>query len=131
MKPTAATRCAAWVLLVVLAAWGARVGAHHSIGATYDVVERVSVEGVVTKFVFVNPHPFLLLEVRDRGGLAHAWRLELDSFGDLAAVGFGPATLKPGDRIVVLGSPAKRRPLSLYVRRLERPADGFIYQPDL
>jgi len=29
---------------------------------------------------------------------------------------------------VITGSAARRDPLGLYVRRLERPADGFTYE---
>jgi hypothetical protein len=37
-------------------------------------------------------------------------------------------TWKPGDWIVVTGSPARTQRHSLYVRRLDRPADGFRYE---
>ena len=33
-------------------------------------------------------------------------------------------TLKPGDRIVVTGSPARREANRMYIHRLTRPADG-------
>jgi hypothetical protein len=119
-----------WVLLVVLAAAGPTAHAHHSIAAVYDDFQKVTIEGVVTKFEFIHPHPLVMLEVRDRrSGHAHNWRLEMDNRGELAELGFRNDTLKPGDRVVVLGSPARRQPLSLYIRRLERPADGFTYQP--
>jgi hypothetical protein len=34
----------------------------------------------------------------------------------------------PADRIVVTGSVAREQASSLYVRRLDRPADGFRYE---
>jgi hydrogenase maturation factor len=34
-------------------------------------------------------------------------------------------TLKPGDRVVVTGSPARGGADGLYVRQLDRAADGF------
>ena len=37
-------------------------------------------------------------------------------------------TLQPGDRIVVTGNPARNKSQSLYIRRLDRPADGFRYE---
>jgi hypothetical protein len=43
-------------------------------------------------------------------------------------IGFTRETLEPGDRIVVVGSPARRQAQSLYVRRLDRPSDGFWYE---
>ena len=53
------------------------VQAHHSIAAVYDTSRQVRVEGVVTSFRFVNPHPFLMLNVIDAAGKGQAWRLEV------------------------------------------------------
>jgi hypothetical protein len=101
--------------------------AHHSIAGVYDGSQQVTIEGVITRFEFVNPHPFVVMEVRNNGK-ALQWRLEMDNRWELAEIGFDNETLKPGDRIMVTGSPARRQPQSLYIRRLERPADAFMYQ---
>ena len=61
-------------------------------------------------------------------GRPEQWRLELDNRRELTNVGFTADTFKHGDRIVVTGNPAQREPSSLYVRRLDRPADGFWYE---
>ena len=102
--------------------------AHHSIDGVYDDNKRVTVEGVVTRFQFVYPHPFLQIEVKDLSGKAQQWMLEMGNRGELAELGFGTDTLKPGDRIKVTGSRARSRPRGLYIQQLERPADGFSYQ---
>ena len=81
----------------------------------------------VAQFRFVQPHPFVLVDVR-RGSAAEQWHLELDNRWELADIGFTETTLKPGDRVVVTGSPARREPQRMYVRRLDRPADGFGYE---
>lgn len=106
---------------------GKAVLAHHSIAAVYDSSREVAVEGVVTQFHFVNPHPFVSMEVKD-GGATHRWRLEMDNRSELAEIGFTVDTFKPGDRIVVAGSPARKEPHSLYIRRLDRPVDGLRYE---
>jgi hypothetical protein len=102
--------------------------AHHSIAGVYDDSQRVTIEGVVTRFQFVNPHPLVVVDVRDANGKAQQWMLEMDNRHELVEIGFDNVTLKPGDRIVVTGSPARTQRQSLYIRRLERPADGFSYQ---
>ncbi len=118
-------------LLSVVAACallGVATQAHHSISAVYDDTQRVTIEGVVTQFQFVNPHPIVVIDVKDSSGKAQQWRLEMDNQRELADIGFTSDTLKPGERLVVIGSLARRQPQSLYVRRLDRPSDGFSYE---
>jgi hypothetical protein len=102
--------------------------AHHSIAGAYDTNQQVTVEGIVTQFQFVNPHPFLTVEVKSDSGSSQQWRLEMDNRSELAHIGMTSQTLKQGDRIVVTGSPARAQSQSLYIRRLDRPADGFRYE---
>ena len=101
--------------------------AHHSISGVYDSARQQRVEAVVAEFKFVNPHPFLIVTV-EADGAAQAWRLEMDNRFELADVGMTESTLKPGDRIVVTGSLGRTEPHTLYIRRLDRPADGFRYE---
>jgi hypothetical protein len=113
---------------LALALWSATARAHHSIAAVYDGSKQVTIEGVVTRFQFTNPHPIVVMEVSDAGGKRQDWRLEMDNRSELAAVGVTTETLRPGDRVVVSGSLARSQPNSLYIRRLDRPADGFQYE---
>ena len=105
--------------------------AHHSISAVYYNDKQVTIEGIVAQFHFVNPHPFVTVDVKDAkegSGSAQQWRLEMDNLWELAEVGMTSQTLKQGDRIVVTGSPAREQSQSLYIRKLDRPADGFQYE---
>jgi hypothetical protein len=99
--------------------------AHHSISAVYDGTRQQRLEGVVAEFQFVNPHPFVIVTV-DAGG--ESWRLEMDNRFELADIGMTSETLKPGDRVVVSGSLGRTTPRTLYIRQLDRPADGFRYE---
>jgi hypothetical protein len=102
--------------------------AHHSIAGMYDEGHRVTVDGIVAQFQFVNPHPFVVVDVKDASGTTQTWKLELDNRHELVDVGVTGETLKAGDRLVVTGSPARAQARTLYVRRLERPVDGFLYE---
>ena len=118
-------------ILSVVAAYallGVATQAHHSISAVYDDGQRVTIEGIVTEFQFVNPHPIVVMDVKDGAGNAQQWRFEMDNQRELADIGFTSDTLKPGERLVIIGSPARRQAQSLYVRRLDRPSDGFSYE---
>lgn len=111
-----------------LALAGATASAHHSIAAVYDGSRRVTLTGAVREFRFVNPHPWLSIASTDDAGRERTWRLEMDNLFELSAVGMTAETLKPGDRVVVSGSPARDGASSLYIRQLDRPADGFRYE---
>ena len=49
---------------------------------------QTTVEGVVREFRFVNPHPFVMIDVTAaRGGEAQTWQLELDNRYELTEIG--------------------------------------------
>jgi hypothetical protein len=115
------------VVVTMVAALGvpAVVAGHHSIAGMYDNQRPVTIDGVVTQFQFVRPHPYL--DLRD-ARTSQTWRFEMDSRGELARIGMDEQTLKPGDRLVVTGSLARRETNRAYVERLQRPADGYGYE---
>jgi hypothetical protein len=116
---------ASHVIAVFLAAG---VQAHHSISAAYESSQPVTLEGEITAFHYVNPHPFLEIQVVAADGQAESWRLEFDNLRELTAAGMSVQTFKVGDSITVTGSRARDKSRSAYVRRLERRADGFLYE---
>jgi hypothetical protein len=118
-----------WILWVAagIAIWVLPTHAHHSIANAYDTRREVTIEGVVTQFHFISPHPVVTIDVQDGGG-SQPWLLEMDNRSELARIGMTGQTLKPADRVVVTGNPATGGRQSLYIRRLDRPADGFRYE---
>ncbi len=119
-----------WILLFALGfAISVRPApAHHSISGMYDTSQQVPLEGVVVQFHFVNPHPYVTVEVRQNGGEAQQWRLEMDNRRELVEVGMDEQSLKPGDRVVLKVNPMREKSQSAYIRKLERPSDGFEYE---
>jgi hypothetical protein len=101
------------------------LGAHHSFSNIYDSARNIEVDGVVTQFLFVHPHPYLVL---DTGTERLSWRAEMDNRFELEDIGITAETFKPGDRVIVSGSPARDKSRTLYMWRLERPADGLLYE---
>lgn len=118
---------AQWIvgIVAVLTLAGTVAQAHHSIAGVYDSAKEATVDGVVIEFRFVSPHPFI--DMRDRQS-GQTWRLDMDNRREFEAIGFVAETLKPGDRVVVTGSLARREANRLYIDRLDRPADGFGYE---
>jgi hypothetical protein len=111
----------------VLCAIPVGTAAHHSIAGVYDRDRPATLEAVVREWRFVNPHPRIVVEVAAASGEAQTWTLEMDNRWELAELGFEVETLKPGDRIIVAGNPGRDSDNVLYVRKLERPVDGFNY----
>jgi hypothetical protein len=112
------------------AAWliaAAAPAAHHSLSTVYDNSRQVTLTGSVREFQFVNPHPWIGVDVDDNG-TARRWRLELDNRWELVNVGMDAGTFKTGDAIVATGSAGRDSARSLYVRRLDRAADGLRYE---
>ena len=116
------------VFALVIGCGGVGVTAHHAISAVYDSSRRVTIDALVAEFHLVNPHPYLILDVMSDTGGREQWRGELDNRHELAGIGVTASTFKPGDRVVVKGSANRTQLLSLYVLRLDRPADGFWYE---
>ena len=118
-----------WTSLVAfgLIVAGTPAVAHHAISAIYDSSKRVTVEGAVREFQFINPHPFLIIEVSESGKTLE-WKLEMDNRFELIDEGMKADTLKPGDRVVASGSLSRTNAQGMYLMRLDRASDGFRYE---
>jgi NADPH:quinone reductase-like Zn-dependent oxidoreductase len=118
-----------WILPLAgaLAAHGS-AHAHHSIAAVYDAGRQVTVEGRVSEFLFINPHPVLVIDVAKEGAAPLPWRLELDNRSELAQIGIDAETFGPGDRVIATGSAGRKDTQSLYALKIERPSDGLLYE---
>lgn len=100
--------------------------AHHSFPATYKVEEQVMIEGTVKAFLFRNPHSFLHVEAPDKDGKMVTWAVEWAAGGALAGQGVGATTLKPGDKVIIKGNPARDASSHrLRMSYVERPSDGW------
>jgi hypothetical protein len=114
-------------LVAVSAVSGATLAAHHSISAVYDSRKPVTLTGSVREFQFVNPHPWIGLDVTGADGVRQ-WRLELDNRWELVDVGMNADTFKPGDAVVATGSSGRDGARAIYVTRLDRASDGLHYE---
>ena len=112
--------------LVVAALAAVPVFAHHSL-TEYDGSRRVTIDVVVREFHFVNPHPYLIVDGKTSAA-SQEWKLELDNRFELVGIGMTSATFARGDQLVVSGAPGRDDKPILYVRQLDRPADGFRYE---
>ncbi|MYF69312.1 MAG: hypothetical protein F4053_17130 [Proteobacteria bacterium] len=82
-------------------------GAHHSTAPFYDQTRTVVIRGVVTKWTFVNPHPFLYVDVTDEQGETQEWVIEFSGPVRLQKMGWSAEFFKPGEIITATGHPPR------------------------
>ena len=121
-------------ILPVLLALGAIVSAagayaHHSFAATYYVDREVTVEGVLTQFLYRNPHSFVKLTAQDEKGQTQVWSIEWGGGAQLAQEHVTRDTLKPGDKVIVSGNPGRNPDEHrIRLRKIVRVSDGWKWE---
>jgi hypothetical protein len=87
--------------------------AHHG-SAAYAENVVVLKDATVTKFVWANPHSFVMFDVKDdKGNIVH-WAAETGSSSAVSLLGWNRNSLQPGDVVAVYiwaaksGSPVGR-----------------------
>ena len=74
------------VLAAALAIAAPPAVAHHSLAAVFDENQPLTLEGVISKVEWINPHVHLQLDVTDSTGKVNSWDIEP----------FPPTTLRRG-----------------------------------
>ena len=95
------------ILLVWLAAAGARVVAHHAFGAEFDPDAPVRLQGRIVKVEWVNPHAWIHVEIKKPDGATEVWMVEGGTPNTLLRRGLTRDTLKYGTEIIVDGYQTK------------------------
>ena len=94
------------ILLFALLLAPAYARAHHG-NSAYDEQARVSIKGIVTEFVWTNPHSQIYLDVKDKSGKTVNWGVETNSPAILTRAGWTSRSVKPGDEVTIIMCPAK------------------------
>jgi hypothetical protein len=95
-----------WTVLAFLIACVVSAFAHHG-NSAYDETVRVTIKGVVTEFVWTNPHSQVYLDVTDKNGKVAHWGVETNSPAILTRAGWTRKSLKYGDKVSIILCPAK------------------------
>ena len=114
-------------LVAVALGFGAQAFAHHSFAATYIENQTVTIEGELVQFVLRNPHSFVDVDVTGTDGTKVRYVVEWAAPAQLTGK-VNRDTLKPGDHVVITGSPG-RNAEDHRVRLLtfRRPKDGWSW----
>jgi hypothetical protein len=101
----------------------AATGAHHSYAEFSNNI--VSVEGTLEKVMFANPHVTLTIRTKDSSVYTALWVAAFN----LENRGMKATDLKPGDVIVVSGTPARNPEVHeiARLREVRRVSDGWLW----
>ena len=122
-----------WRMLAMSVAGAVLMGAmpvmgHHSPQAEFDLFKKVMVKGTVKKMEWINPHPSLLVDVKDeKTGQVKTWQFEVDGVSTLRRAGVSRTILKFGEPVTVEYYPAWNGAEHGFVQRLIM-ASGQEYQ---
>ena len=107
---------------------GISAGAHHSFAAYYFESQSISIEGEVQEFHYRSPHAILLFTARSPEGQMRTYAAEWGNPRRLGGQGIDKDTLRPGDRVVVTGSPGRvGSEYKVHLKGIHRPADGWSW----
>ena len=100
------------------------LGAHHSFAAEYDSSKPVTLNGVITKVEWMNPHVYFFIDVEDVNGKVANWACEMGPPAGLQRSGWTKNTMKFGDEVIVTGSLAKDGSKQVNARTVTMAATG-------
>lgn len=115
-------------IVLLLLSLPAGVSPHHS-NAEYDRDHQGKLKGTVVEFKWANPHIEIVFDVQGRAGAIQRWIGEGPSPSQMIENGWTKETLKPGDRIVIVGNLPKNGSSSVRLRWVTLPngKDLFAY----
>ena len=99
-------RVAGTLTVAMLLMLSPAASAHHG-AASFDNEKTLTLKGTVTEWLWLNPHCFLKIDVKDETGTLRNWNLELGNPTDSSSVGYRRTTFKPGDEVSVTVTPVK------------------------
>src|SRR5213080_1232721 len=115
-------RGALFTALLFGLAFAASVFAHHSVQSQFDIHKTVSINGVVAKMEWINPHSYLTVNVKDTDGKIQKWAFELGGSGALRRAGLSRADrggIKAGDQVTVTALAARDGSNSGFLQELK------------
>lgn len=94
------------------------LAAHHG-NASYDTEKTITVKGVVTEYIWANPHVFLKVDAKDESGNIVHWVIETQNLVQQSTLGWTNSTFKAGDQVEIEVTPAKNgRPIGRFKGRI-------------
>jgi hypothetical protein len=115
------------IVWILVAAWPA-VRAHHSVLGQFDLSRAITLRGTIARVEWINPHPYVHLEVREANGAVATWALSTIPIALMRKAGITKASLggTPGEIVSVAAHPALNGRRLAWVTRITY-ADGHFF----
>ena len=116
-----------WAVVLVMfgALASAPLHAHHS-AANFDTRTEITIEGVITRYDWRNPHVYMALEVERPDGTRVEQEVEAGASSVLLPLGLTPDSVKIGDRVTIRGNPSRAGEGHIALGRELTKADGTV-----
>ena len=102
---------------------GASLLAHHSLASQFDEGKPLTLQGVITKVDWVNPHVWVYIDAKDTSGAVEQWTLETLPPATLRKGGLRSDMLGKGQTVTVLAYRARNDSKLAFLRKITF-ADG-------
>jgi hypothetical protein len=99
------------------------LSAHHSLASQFDESKPLTLQGVITKVEWVNPHVYVYIDVKDKNGSSSPWSLETLPPATLRRGGLRSDMLGKGEAVTVLAYHARNGSNLAFLRKITF-ADG-------
>ncbi len=101
---------------------------HHST-ANFDFTKSATVTGTVQYFSFTNPHSFFDMDVMEKGGTVHHYKIFTVAKVVMVRNGWTNGDLKAGDKVTIIGNPDRTNPSYMYLQKITF-AGGKVWSRD-
>jgi hypothetical protein len=83
--------------------------AHHSVSGQFDMSKSLTLKGTISKVDWINPHPYVHLDVKDVDGKVAGWALSTLPIPMLRKASLTKEALlgKPGELVTFVVMPAR------------------------
>ena len=107
--------CVLGAMMACLAlVFGARVAAHHSIAAGFEMDKTTTVTGTVARMDWKNPHALLTIDVKNDKGQVESWSIWFSSSNGMYRRGWRKDDLPVGAVVTVVGYVARDGSKQIY-----------------
>jgi hypothetical protein len=114
-------------IVLGLMAASAPIFAHHSFAAEFDGNKQMTLNGVVTKVDWVNPHAYIYVDVKGDDGAMVNWAIETGAPNVLYRQGWRKDDLKTGDMVTLTAFLAKDGSHTAAARDVKLPDGRHVF----